>query len=214
MHIIYSVLYYLSLVSILGPFVCGLIKIKTLDIASRVLFSYVIVSIVAEVISYKFNYLTDIYFTTQNLFVLLEFLLFTIIYLIEFRTRSVKVLILITTVCFFAYALKIYLNLGTIEVQESNLSVLESMILIVFALYFFFQVLVDLRIKNILSYPFYWLNVAVILYFTSSIMLFLFDDFISHATQEAFERIWSLHLFGNIVFNTLLSIALWKARLN
>lgn len=211
--IIYTALFYLSFASLLIPLAFGILKFKTLNLAFRVLFFYLLISAITEALSYLLtNRHLDAYFAVQNTFVLVEFLLLAIIYYLEFTSKLIRRIILFTSIIYLGITLKVLFESNNYLVDQSILSVIEASIMMVFAVYFFYKIQAEMIIPRLTNHPPFWINCAILIYFASAIILFIFDDYIIKCSLVEFQKLWSLHLISNIAYNVLFAIAIWKTR--
>ncbi len=208
----YRVLTYISFISILIPLISGILKFTNLNRMLRLVFAYIIIGVITEIFSYILagEYL-EYYHVLQNTFVVLEYLLFAYIYFIEFNNKYLRGILIFLSLIFISVSIKIFLF--SENNQPANFpSVIEAWILISFSTYFFYKIQSEMKITRLKGYPFFWFNCAILLYFASSFIVFLFDDYLRNCKKEEFQEIWSLHLVGNILFNSLLAIGIWKAK--
>ena len=209
----YRILTYSSIISILIPLICCVIKYKTHSTILWVLFTYIIFSTLTEILSlFLPNYSIKNYFLSQNIFAVTEFLLISVLYYLEFKIKITQRIILYISIAYICFVL---IELGiTGKYLQANtiISLIEACILSMFAIYFFFNVQTELSIPRLTDYSFFWINCGVAIYFSTSIILFAFDDYISKCGEKEVEQLWGLHLFCNILYNILLSVGVWKIR--
>ncbi len=210
-NIIYTFLFYLSFASLLFPLISGIIKIKTLSNSLRVLFFYIIISALTEASSYI---LTDkhlkAYFVIQNIFILLEFASLLLIYMIEYRSRTIRLVIASFYATYLVISFIQFYKHGINFQENSILSVSESIVLIIWAIYFFYKIQEEMKIPSLKDYSFFWLNCAILIYFSSALILFIFDDYLTRCSLNEFRKLWSLHLISNVAYNILMGMAIWK----
>jgi hypothetical protein len=102
--------------------------------------------------------------------------------------------------------------LGYMSFQESwsgmnpVLTTLESFFVIILSLSLFWNLLVQQRIERIAKSPIFWINSALIIYFSGSVFLFIFSEYLVENDPNAFLQIWGLHSIFNITFNVLLTV--------
>jgi hypothetical protein len=87
-----------------------------------------------------------------------------------------------------------------------------SLSLISMSLLFFYQLLNNLNIKNIFTYPHFWINVGVLLYFSGSFFTFTFAEYIAFSKDSSiiqFIGISGILLFFHRIF---LAIGLWFSK--
>lgn len=91
---------------------------------------------------------------------------------------------------------------------NSNSRPLSSFILIFLALSFFYKTLKELKIKYLEKEPVLWLSIGVILYFSGSLFIFIFTNYVRNS-NEVLLTLWGIHAIFNIVLNLSYSAALW-----
>jgi len=68
------------------------------------------------------------------------------------------------------------------------------------------------RQDKLTALPVFWFNSAVILYFSSNILLFYFSQEVENLSSEINQWIWTVHLFFMTIYYILFSVGLWKIR--
>lgn len=209
----YKIYSYLSIFSLVVPLLAGTIKFKTLSAWLRVLFIYVIMSALTEILSLAFSkgFKTG-YFITQNIFTLLEFLLLISIYYLESDNKIFKKVILIITSLYTAFTIYDFFS-NTNGSLPDMLASIESFIFISLSVYFFYKIQNELLIPSLYQYSYYWFNTAVLFYFATSLILFFCGDYLDRCERDKYELIWGLHLTGNIIYNLMIGVSLWKTKL-
>ena len=211
LHNLYKALYYISFGSLLVPFLLGAIKFKTLNNTLRVLFFYLLISVITEILSYLLpGKCLSCFYAVQNTFTILEGLFFVAIYLTIFTATVSKYIVATTGVIYIIFAASNFLSSKSYFGADNLVSMVETVIIISLSILFYFKVFIDLRVSKFNSYSFILLNSAVLIFFSSSFVLFLFDDLITHISRMTFEHLWSLHLVTNITYNIFLAAVIWK----
>jgi len=207
----YTTLHYISIFSAVIPFSVAIFKIKTLNQSLRVLFIYLSVSVITEFAS---RLLADSYvkgyYVVQNCFTVLEFLLIALIYYYEFSSASLKSLIKYLIWSYASISILAFVLLANFAEPHSLFSTIEACIMIVLSITFFYHLHKRLDIPELNNYYFFWINSAILLYFSTSFILFLFDGYLQQCDKNTFQLLYSLHLLANIAYNTLFSLGIWK----
>ncbi|NVK63086.1 MAG: hypothetical protein HWE22_00815 [Flavobacteriales bacterium] len=86
----------------------------------------------------------------------------------------------------------------------------ECAILIIVSLITWRKTMVDMSESNLLSKPFFWVNSAVLVYFSANSLLFAFSESILSGERTIGLSLWAIHLFFMTVYYSLISIGLWK----
>ncbi len=209
------VIFYIGIASssvCLIPFIIILINFKTINKHLIPLLWLLIINIVVEIVNvifaqlglnnqYIFHYFTVAEFTLISLF-------YSLFFSNYFSTWLIKILI---PVFFILAYIDSRIN-GLNTVNNFSASV-ESIILIFYSLFFFYYVLNNLIFENLLSTPVFWLNTAILFYFSGNLILFVFSNHMERIDSIKYGILWSvIHTFFNVIYNVFLSLGFWKAK--
>ena len=87
-----------------------------------------------------------------------------------------------------------------------------SIILIGYSIAYYFQLLNELPAVNILRFFPFWINVAVLYYFSASFSVFLISNYIlTQLSPDNAKIIWAFQNINNILKNVLFAIAIYYA---
>lgn len=210
---IYKQLEILSALSILIPIICCLIRIKTLNTILRVLFVYVIICAITEGLNWLFADMSSSYYSiVQNTFTLVECLLLATIYYIEFTNPFAKKIVLGAIVLYFLISFLVLFIYQSHTKVNNIITIAESCLMISLSVAFFYKVHTELNIPKLKEHYFFWLNTAISLYFFTTSIMFAFNGYLENCKLESFQKLYSLHLLMNIIYNSLLAVSVWKAR--
>jgi hypothetical protein len=211
---LYNLVFYFSIGSVTIPFTSCLIKLKTLNQTLRVLFIYVMVAAATELLSLQLAVTKNVsaYHAVQNSFTLLECLLLGFIYYMEFKQRLSRRIILLLLLAYLVVAFWTLLYITGFSQPNNIISTLESCLMIGLATSFFYKVNSELNIPRLKEYYFFWLNSAVLIYFSTSFFLFLFDEYLSKYGFKSFYLLYGVHELTNIACNILFAIGIWKTK--
>ena len=90
----------------------------------------------------------------------------------------------------------------------------DKVLMIVFVFLHFNTILSEMKIKNILLHPPFWISVAVIIYAAGSFSIDLFSNYIFNDSDETFLFFLNMRRIVNIIFLLILSIAIWVKKYN
>jgi hypothetical protein len=88
------------------------------------------------------------------------------------------------------------------------IDVFTGIIPLILSLLFFYDLFKSLRVPNLLAYPFYWINSAIMVHFGVTFYSFVFFGVFSD-NIELFSYIWLFVLMSNIIYNILFARGLW-----
>lgn len=95
----------------------------------------------------------------------------------------------------------------------NNITVsVESITLIIYSLISFYLIMNRMLFDKILEEPFFWINIAVLFYFSGSLFLFLFGNYLINQGNKAYMEMYKIHTFVNAVWYFFISIGFWKVK--
>jgi hypothetical protein len=147
-----------------------------------------------------------------NIYFILEAAIICFFYYCFFISKSLKIITLAAGIIFLIVSIyQIVINdknsMNTVSVT------FESILVTLFSLFTFNQLLQKGKYPNILNAPIFWINSAFIFYFTGNFFLHLFSSYLLEHSHYGFHELWGLwHSLVNISFLILISIGFWKTR--
>ncbi len=211
-HVYYLYLEYASALSICVPLIVVFIFKKYLKSHFTVLFYLIFADLLSEITSYYFYK-----YNLNNLFIfrsytIIQFTLLSIFYVKVLSPSKITGYIKGFIFVFFAVAvLDLYLH-GIKTMDDLSLST-ASILLILYSLFTFFQIMQNQAHLNILSEPLFWFNTAVLIYFSGGLFLFIFNTYVFKHSTKMHNELWgSVNSVLNIIFNLLLATGFWKTK--
>jgi hypothetical protein len=89
---------------------------------------------------------------------------------------------------------------------------LEGVLVIVLSLLWFYQTLIEMKIKKLEEEPVFWVNAGFLLYFSGNVLLFAFSNYIMNINNSLNSYIWAFHALFSILVYLLIAVGLWKTR--
>ena len=210
---LYRILIYTSGGSLLVPLISCLIKLKTLNTTLRVLLIYLLIATITEVLSFAWaGKDSKPYYILQNTFTLLETFLFAYLYYLEFTSKRARRIVLGLLFTYILSAIILFRNFKSYAAPDNIICTLECCLMIAFAISFFYKVHKELNIPKLTQHYFIHINSGILIYFSTSLILFLFLDYFDHCSRAEFQRLWSLHLIANITYNIFFTVGIWKQK--
>ncbi|MBL7919312.1 MAG: hypothetical protein JNJ40_03295 [Bacteroidia bacterium] len=162
-------------------------------------------NIFSSIYNHSNNYILH-YFTA------VEFALISLFYSFFFRNYFKPYLINLFIPLFLIAAYIDYRVYGLFSVYNFSPSV-ECIVLIIYSFFFLYYALKNLIFENLLSTPVFWINTAILFYFSGNLILFIFSDYMAKSDIIKYGILWSIiHTFFNLLYNILLSIGFWKTK--
>jgi hypothetical protein len=170
------------------------------------LYSTVIAALVITVLitRYGFESFTSYYIVTR-LYNIIEYSLLAYLFFLYIKNKIVRKILISSIIPFATFALYDYFTANKPALPFLPL-ILEYLILLVFIIYFFFEVLQETVIEPIYHKSIFWISVAFILNFSGNFFLLLssVNSFDNEAFRDTFTIIYSS---VTILKNLLLCIA-------
>lgn len=202
------VFWYFLIASELGAFVVGSYYFKKIRYKYVFLYIFVLVGVSTElhdIIRIKLGaenmmWVSHIYFPLE----FLSLSLFYVQHLIPVIKRR-----LITWII-FAYIVFAVINATFIQSIEeySQTRIFSSLILVLFALVYFYKVLVEAKIQKLFTEPMIWINVAVLLYYSTT---FFYNILINRILDYSYQMANYVGIFNGymiVLFYVFITIAL------
>jgi hypothetical protein len=145
-------------------------------------------------------------------YVFLESLLFLAFYYILFTNNRYLRLALIGSAFIIVSIYSMVLFGDATYPWYAVLSATRNVLLILFSVVTFFKLLTDLPNNNLLSLPLFWINSAILFYFSCTFMLSLTMDYIAQVLKDDFQIFWTFKNFLRAGFCVVICIGIWKAR--
>lgn len=205
--------YFASFITIL-PFIVAYYRKTYLTKEQKLLWALIAISILTEIIGnitvFCFNAKNNI--LLFNLYTIIETILISTYYYFIIPNKYWKSLIFIISVLISTYSISQLLPTKVTSLNSVSLTT-ESIMIVVFSILTFHNILKYPKYLNLLSAPIFWINSAFLLFFSGNLFLHLFSQFLQEHGLEAFYELWALwHSLLNILFYTLISIGFWKTK--
>lgn len=144
-----------------------------------------------------------------NIYVLFEAVLFLILYYSVFNEKKLKLTVIIMGLA--------YLILYSVTIREEFIVLstpirsTRDIMMIICSILFFFFLLKELPSKNLLDTHMFWINAAILFFFSCTFMLSLFSEYIASVITKQFSWFWSIRNFLRVGFCLVICIGIWKA---
>jgi uncharacterized membrane protein YfcA len=87
-----------------------------------------------------------------------------------------------------------------------------SLAMISMSLLFFYQLLNNLDVKNLLTYSNFWIVVGILIYFSGAFFTFIFAEYIAFSKDEATTQYFQIHEYLLFLQRIFLAIGLWFSK--
>lgn len=207
----------ISSLSVYIPLIAFLIGAnRGMDTFKRLIGLYVTVGALIE-ITMSVLFTSDIRFNNMPIlhaFTVFEFGLFCWILgkQIGFSSKTRSILI----AGFVAVEIILDIWVQTLFEINSIIRAIEAVILITLVIIYFKQIMQRMEVPHLEKTPQFWVFTAILLYFSGSLVIFAFSNYMHLIDPNLNLHIWTIHAVPNIILNLLLAISLWMkpTRLN
>jgi hypothetical protein len=207
----FKLLDYISTASVLAPLVLGLVRLKQIQPELKLLLVLTGVSLIGDLASLFLHFIKISSNYAGNTYSLFEFEILLGIFYIAFKKPRLRGVFVTVG---FVYFLFFTLNFFFFQKQNVNSYslILSSMTMIVLAVVFFYKLIVDLPALQIHHLPLFWINVAVLIFFSGNLFLFTLSHYLAHTLKADLFLYWSFHNLLTIIRNLFFAIAFSIAR--
>jgi len=95
------------------------------------------------------------------------------------------------------------------EVVHSVGRIIESAIVIMLVVAYFYKTFQELKVQDLWQEPFFWISSGLLLFFSVNILIYIFVNFLLLYSKELNHQIWVVHSFLNALLYCSYSLALW-----
>ena len=89
---------------------------------------------------------------------------------------------------------------------------LEGLLVILLCLIWCYRTLLEMKIRRLEQDPVFWVNTGFLLYFSGTVLLFAFSNYIVGINRALNLYIWAFHALFSLLLYFFITIGLWKAQ--
>ena len=200
-----------SIVFVALTAIVGLVRFRRLDLIQRYLLVLTLLALAVETAAR-----TLAYYKQPNLFLapidsVLEFVCLALIYQRALRPSGISRAIPWLAAAFvLGSALTYSPQLDTVQFSPVQ-HFIESLLVLAFVgCYFYREITRQVVIGRLEHEPMFWVSTGLLLYFSSSMFIFLSSNYVLGLSRQLSVRVWAIHALLYIFLNILFSIALWQ----
>ncbi|MEJ0031143.1 MAG: hypothetical protein WDO15_12545 [Bacteroidota bacterium] len=144
-----------------------------------------------------------------NLFIVPAFYFF---YVDKIHSDRIKNRFLLLTITFLLFAsINMIFFQGLTSVSSYTMA-FRCVILIIFSSIYFGVLATELPRQVYVGLPIFWINCAVVTYFSILLPIHLFTDYIYLTLKLSIIPLWMVHNFVGVVYYSFVSVGLWRNR--
>lgn len=145
-------------------------------------------------------------FLLFHIYTLLEFILLSLLYRSVLRSDIFRKATVLGIVAFTIFKFLDVLAITGINKVDTLAMTIESVVMILFSILYFGQ-MIQKREGQIIMFPMFWINTAILFYFSGCFFLFLFSAYISKSIEH-YQAYWSIHNTFVVIRDVLFTVAM------
>lgn len=200
-----------AFLSTLLPISIGLIRYSKLVQGMLSIFWFCVATLVLESIGTVLWIAKTPNLWIGHIYTIVEFSLLANAYRIALKGFIKPILIPSMILLFTILAVSNTLFLQSFKYNNSNIKIIEAVLLIGLALLLFYKLARELKISRLEKYPMFWVSCAVIIYFSSNIFVFMYSNYLLQYSKLLGMRIWFIHALFFVLFHIMLALSLWSS---
>lgn len=199
----------ISLFLAIVPISIAFLFFKTLTRPVRVLGLLLAISLVTDLTTFYLNVRQINNVGFMNVYTIFELGFYAFFYSLILENYSHKKAILIGLVLVFLVTVGLTFN-ADLNLQMNDVTLaIESLTIIATSLIYFDVMLKKMDYAKVWDNPFFWINSAILFYFAGSFFVFIFSNYLDASIEF---NLWTIHTIVRIIFISVLTIGIWKAR--
>lgn len=205
----YQVLAFVPLVIMLFGVIVGFIKFTTLGPIQRLVVFLMSLALIADLTSYLLMKAEISTYPVFHFYAPFEYSLLILVFVQFFKRSKIKRLLYLSIPAVWGWALSNMMFWQDITTANTNVTSVLSLTLVLMSVLAFFKILSETIYSRIERSSFFWVITAIIIFFSSSFLLFAYSNWLKPISVENAMNVWLLHVFFNIIHYLCFNIALW-----
>lgn len=202
------IVYYVSVGSVLLP-ITTYILVGRKNRLRNIIFVLLVASLISDVGTRIYVILGNRGYLISNIFIVCQIMLLCLVY-VRMLTNKAIVRIVLWAFPFLAVVYSIFFQ--SINEFQSAIRVTGGVLMISFAVRYFWQMYRYLPADNLFKFFKGWINITVFCYFSFNLFLFACANFIFQTESSVVGMaFWSFHNLNNIIKNSLLAFGLYNS---
>lgn len=203
---------YLQWFGSLCIFLFALNRTANKQIEIKIICAYGLISFLFQVLQTmsRFGYSILPRNAVGNIYVFFEVGIFLMLYYSAFNHKKIKLLMIMMLL---GYCVLYFITIrDEFLILSTSIRSTRDVIMIICSILYFFFLLKELPSQNLLNTPMFWINAAILFFFSCTFMLSLFSEYIASVITKQFSWFWSVRNFIRVGFCLVICIGVWKAR--
>lgn len=191
------------------PLGIGLVFVKRLELDQKILMGVMVLSLLVQFIALMIAVPEAPNYFLYHFYTPIEFIALGYIYKLWLSDWWSKRIFDFSIVGFSGFCIINSYFFEPFDQMNSNAVLVESILLIIFSIAFFYRILEEMAVKKLEQSPRFWINTSVLLYYAGSLLILGFTNLIFEQSEELSLTIWAFHSSFNILHYVLFGVGLW-----
>jgi len=204
---------YLLSFGVFIPFIFLLLRRKPLwSQSSTSLFSaYIILDVIAWFLSFYLSANGKNTFLVSNIYTVGEFLILSLFFINILEIKKVKLFRILSLILSAIFG--IFVFIGSNNTYNNFTEVFSNLLFIILSLIFYYKIMKEHKIENLLAYPHFYFNTGILLYFSCSIFIVIFSNYFLELSEMSQMYLWTFHSIINFICYLIFAVGFFKCRL-
>ncbi|MEP0263813.1 hypothetical protein [Dokdonia sp.] len=209
--VFFDVIIKVAQVAIIVPLIVACWRFKYLSRTLRLLSGLLVISALISIVA---RYLWSI--KENNLYLLhyytvIEFCGWAVIFYLLFESKFMKRIVFWIGIVFVLFAIVNSIFWEGLETFNTNSRSVESILLSFFSIAYYVKIFKEKRVYRLECSASFWINAAVLIYFSSAFLLFGFSNLLLNLSSYKIREVWGIHGIFLIVHYVLITVGIWIA---
>lgn len=199
---------------ILLPTLLGIILFKKLQQHFQVLTIYLLIFSLVETISYILASKGIYTLFLMHVFLPLELALLSWVFKVYMENKIFHRFILFGIIGFTVLSILNTVFLQPLDTFASNTRYLESMLIILLSLTYFYQIFTELKVEKLWEEGMFWFSTGLLIYYAGTMILYLSSNYLMKSVDMKLFAFF-FHLVQSIchfLMYSLFTLAIWKGQ--
>lgn len=194
------------------PLMIGFYNWKFINLKSIPVFILLVIVLLVECINQYSSYRGYNTYPITRIYTLIEFMCLTVFYKRFFQTQINAYFFYLIMIGFAIIALIDAFLINSIYKSDTIAFAVEAITMLIFSVLSFYVIMKNMLYEKITDEPFFWINSAYLIYFSGTLFLFIFLNYILKNKPEYFIQLYFINSLLNLLSYSLISVGLWKTR--
>ncbi len=199
----YKIITYLSITSVLIPLGIGIHKLSTRPLFFKGLVVYLLISGLSDIVGITYPEFSHV---KSNIFGVTQIVILTTLYVILISNKTTKKRMIgmgiLLLLCVYLFE-----RLGNFQERNMPIRLLSGFWFIMLAIHYYITLFRGLPVANIVRYPYFWFNLAILVYFSGNLFLYASITFVK--SENLYYLYIPIHSLFNVTKNLFLARSLY-----